>query len=40
VLGLRRVRVHRWQARRVLGALADKVGGVALHGLLDWEADA
>lgn len=37
VLGLRRVRIHRWLARRGLGALADKVGGKALHGLLDWE---
>lgn len=40
LLGVARVRVYRWQARRAIGDLADKVGGKALHGLLDWEIDA
>jgi putative transposase len=36
-LGLSRLRVYRWQARRAVGQLADRAGGAPLHGLLPWE---
>lgn len=41
VLGVERVRVWRWQARRQAGTLADRPGGGnPIHGLLSWEEDA
>lgn len=40
-LQLGEVRAHRWIARRVVGALADKApGGSPMHGLLPAEAEA
>lgn len=41
VLGIDRVRVYRWQARRAEGTLDDRApGGNPIHGLLAWEEDA
>ncbi len=41
VLGVTRVRLHRWLVRRDGGNLDDaRPGGHPVHGLLAWEADA